>query len=83
MNTPSIGHSVSLFKNEELVKIITWAKGERIDKQYYVNAKDEFTLESSKDLFFKAEEFLIEIQLILNTIIFFWPIITFIFINIF
>lgn len=55
-----------LFRRKNLFEILSFAKKERIDKQYYINLKEEFDLESSKDLFFKAEEFLIEIKLLLN-----------------
>ncbi len=55
-----------IFRRRDLFDILSFAKKERIDKQYYVNLKEEFTIESSKNLFFKAEEFLIEIKLILD-----------------
>jgi len=55
-----------LFERPDLFKIISFAKKERIDKQYYV----DFTLteESVQDLLKKAENFLIEIKLMIKNI---------------
>jgi uncharacterized protein (UPF0332 family) len=55
-----------LFHRTDLYKTISFAKKERIDKQYYV----DFTLkkQSAKDLLGKAEDFLIQIKLIIKNI---------------
>ena len=49
-----------------IYKLISFAKRERIDKQYYV----DFTLtkESARDLIKKAETFLIKMKLIIKNI---------------
>jgi uncharacterized protein (UPF0332 family) len=59
-----------LFKENELVKIISWAKGERIDKQYYVETQQliKVTKESCNEIILKAEDFLIKIRLLINNI---------------
>ena len=51
-----------LFGNKELLKIISWAKVERIDKQYYVETQQivKVTKESCNEMILKAEDFLIE-----------------------
>jgi uncharacterized protein (UPF0332 family) len=53
-----------IFGRNDLYKLISFAKEERIDKQYYV----DFTLtkESAQDLLRKAEDFLVEIKLLIN-----------------
>lgn len=58
----------NLFKDIELFKIISLAKEERIDKQYYVESEQnsEITENSSKDLTSKAEGFLIKIKLFIS-----------------
>lgn len=64
--------SILLFKKLygriDLFKIISSAKKERIDKQYYVISKQNFTLteESAKDMLLQAEKFLIQIKLIIK-----------------
>lgn len=57
-----------LFEKVELFKIISFAKEERIDKQYYVTSKENFVLtkESAKDMIEKAEDFLVKIKLIMS-----------------
>ncbi len=57
-----------LFKAFELFKIISFAKEERIDKQYYVESQQTslVTEDSSKDIISKAETFLIKIKLLIN-----------------
>jgi len=59
-----------LFENNELFKIISKAKEERIDKQYYVQSKQlaMLTENSTKDLFMNAESFLINIKSIINNL---------------
>lgn len=62
--------SIVLFKNLfgriHLFKIISFAKEERIDKQYYVTSKKNFILtkESAGDMTKKAEDFLIKNKII-------------------
>ncbi len=53
-----------LFNRADLFKTISFAKEERIDKQYYT----DFTLtkESAEDMTLKAEEFLVQIKLLIN-----------------
>lgn len=57
-----------LFGEENLSKIVLFAKEERIDKQYYVSGKDEFQLNkgSTGEMMKSAEDFLIEIKLIID-----------------
>src|SRR3990167_9328518 len=57
-----------LFGNKDLVKIISWAKGERIDKQYYVETQQiaKVTKESCNEMILKAEDFLVKIKLLIN-----------------
>jgi uncharacterized protein (UPF0332 family) len=57
-----------LFENKELVKVISWAKGERIDKQYYVETQQivKVTGESCNEMILKAEEFLVKIKVIIS-----------------
>jgi len=57
-----------LFDNRELVKIISWAKSERIDKQYYVETQQivKATKESSNEMILKAEDFLVKMRLIIS-----------------
>lgn len=62
--------SMILFKNlfgrMDLHKTITFAKKERVDKQYYVDFI--LTKESAIDLLKKAEEFLVKMKLIIKNI---------------
>jgi len=57
-----------LFENKELVKIISWAKGERIDKQYYVETQQivKVTKESCNEMMIKAEDFLVKMKLLIS-----------------
>ena len=51
-----------LFGSGDLFKIISFAKEERIDKQYYVTSEKNFVLtkESAEDMAMKAEDFLVK-----------------------
>src|SRR3989339_539210 len=57
-----------LFENKELVKIIFWAKEERIDKQYYVETQQivKVTKESCDEMILKTEDFLVKIKLLIS-----------------
>lgn len=57
-----------LFGEASLFKIISFAKEERIDKQYYVSSKEDFKLaeESAGDMLKKAEIFLVDIKLVIS-----------------
>ena len=57
-----------LFKENSLVKIISWAKEERIDKQYYVETQQivKVTKGSCNEMILKAEDFLVKIKLLIN-----------------
>ena len=57
-----------LFNQEDLSKIILFAKEERIDKQYYVSSSDKFQLnkESTEEMIKVAEDFLVEITLLIE-----------------
>ena len=57
-----------LFDNKEMVKIISWAKEERIDKQYYVETQQivKVTKESCNEMILKAEDFLVKMKLIIS-----------------
>ncbi|MCX6748159.1 MAG: hypothetical protein NT076_00995 [Candidatus Pacearchaeota archaeon] len=54
--------------NQDLVKIISWAKEERIDKQYYVETQQivKVTKESCNEMILKAEDFLVKMKLLIN-----------------
>ncbi len=56
-----------LFGRKDMFKLISFAKEERIDKQYYVTSKKNFVLtrESAKDMLMKAEDFLVKMKLII------------------
>ena len=56
----------NLFGNVGMFKIISFAKEERIDKQYYVDFV--LTKGSAQDLFAKAEEFLLQMKLLINSL---------------
>src|SRR3989338_1073125 len=72
----SENHSVSiilfnkLFENKELVKIVSWAKEERIDKQYYVETQQivKVTKESCNEMILKAEDFLVKMKLLISEV---------------
>lgn len=57
-----------LFGKLEMFKMISFAKEERIDKQYYVISKENFVLtkESAKDMVEKADNFLVKMKLIIS-----------------
>ena len=59
-----------LFRRKDLFKIISFAKEERIDKQYYVTSEKNFVLtkESAEDMVVKAEDFLVKMKLIISEI---------------
>jgi uncharacterized protein (UPF0332 family) len=59
-----------LFDLIDLFKIISSAKGERIDKQYYVTSKQNFiaTKDATKDMLIKAEDFSIKIRLFIKNL---------------
>lgn len=56
-----------IFSETELFKIISFAKKERIDKQYYVTSDKNFVLtkESAIDMVKKAEDFLLRMKLVI------------------
>ncbi|MBU0530052.1 MAG: HEPN domain-containing protein [Nanoarchaeota archaeon] len=55
-----------LFRRTDLFRIISSAKKERIDKQYYVSSKDNGKLEASsaREMTTDAEDFVLKIRLI-------------------
>ena len=57
-----------LFGDKDLVKIISWAKRERIDKQYYVETQQivKVNKESCNEMITKAEDFLVKMNLIIS-----------------
>lgn len=57
-----------LFGRIDLFKIISFAKEERIDKQYYVTSEKNFVLtkESAEDMVTKAEDFLVKMKLVIS-----------------
>ncbi len=59
-----------LFNKPDLTKIVYWAKGERIDKQYYIETQQiaKATKESCNEMLLKAEDFLIKIKLLINEV---------------
>ncbi len=59
-----------LFDIDDLFKIISFAKEERIDKQYYVTSKDDFILtkESAQDMLAKSETFIIQTKLFIESL---------------
>ena len=59
-----------LFENKDLVKVISWAKEERIDKQYYVETQQiiKVTKESCNEMVLKAEDFLVKIKLLISEV---------------
>ena len=65
--------SIILFKNLfnklDLFKIISFAKKERIDKQYYVTTeKSEITKDSAEELVLKSEDFIVKMKLIIKNL---------------
>ena len=59
-----------LFGKNDLFELVSFAKKERIDKQYYVSSKQNIALteESSKDMLIKSEEFLVQMKLAITNI---------------
>ena len=58
-----------LFGEEELFKIISDAKKERIDKQYYVTTeKDEITKEIAVELLNNAEDFVLKTKVVIKNL---------------
>lgn len=59
-----------LFNEKELTRLISFAKEERIDKQYYVESQQTFkvTEESCKDMIEKAEDFSIKIRVLIGNL---------------
>ncbi len=54
---------------EDLFKAISFAKRERIDKQYYVSPKNSApTREATQDMLSNAEEFLVKMKLLIGSI---------------
>src|SRR3989344_7288746 len=55
-----------LFGRADLFKTISFAKEERIDKQYYVTSKKDFVLtkEATEDMLKMAEDFLVKMKLL-------------------
>ena len=58
----------SLFDEEALYQVISFAKEERIDKQYYVESYQtiKVTKESCNDLIIKSEDFLVKMKLVIS-----------------
>ena len=52
------------------MKILSWAKEERIDKQYYVETQQivKVTKGSCNEMILKAEGFLVKMKLLINEI---------------
>lgn len=58
-----------LFSKQELFKLISDAKEERIDKQYYVaTEKDEVTKEATQELLVNTENFVVKMKLIIKNL---------------
>ena len=58
-----------LFDKEELFNLISDAKKERIDKQYYVTTeKDDVTKDIADELLKNAEDFVLKIKVIIKTL---------------
>ena len=58
-----------LFGKDDLYKLISDAKKERIDKQYYVTTdKDEITKEIADELLNNAEDFVLKIKVVIKTL---------------
>jgi uncharacterized protein (UPF0332 family) len=57
-----------LFKRKDMAKVLFWSKGERIDKQYYVETQQivKVTKESCNDMILKAEDFLVKMKLFIS-----------------
>ena len=58
-----------LFEEEKLYKLISDAKKERIDKQYYVTTeKDEVTKEIADELLNNAEDFILKVKFVMKNL---------------
>jgi uncharacterized protein (UPF0332 family) len=58
-----------LFEENDLFKLVSNAKKERIDKQYYVTTeKDEITKEIAEELFNNAEEFVLKMKVVIKNL---------------
>jgi uncharacterized protein (UPF0332 family) len=58
-----------VFRKNELFKLISDAKKERIDKQYYVTTeKDEITKEAAEELLNDAEDFVLKMRLVIKNL---------------
>jgi len=58
-----------LFEENDLYKLISDAKKERIDKQYYVTTeKDEITKEIADELLNNAEDFVLKIKIVIKNL---------------
>ena len=58
-----------LFKEDDLYKLISDAKKERIDKQYYVTTeKDDITKEIADELLNNAEDFVLKIKVVIKNL---------------
>jgi len=58
-----------VFAEKELYKIISAAKTERIDKQYYVTTeKDEITKDIAEELLHDAEEFVLKMKVVMRNL---------------
>jgi len=57
-----------LFDTEDLFRVISFTKRERIDKQYYVESQQtiRLTKESCKDIILKTEGFLVKMKLFIS-----------------
>ncbi len=58
-----------LFREKDLCKIISDAKKERIDKQYYVTVeKDKITEEIAEELLNNAEDFVLRMKVVIKNL---------------
>jgi len=58
-----------LFNRIDLFKTISFAKEERVDKQYYIASKqDVLTKRSAQEMYTKAENFIIKMKLLINNL---------------
>ena len=58
-----------LFSENDLYKLISDAKKERIDKQYYVTTeKDEITKDIAEELLNDAEDFILKMKLVIRNL---------------
>ena len=67
-HTASIILFRELFNNTKMLEEISFAKGERIDKQYYVESQQivKATKESCKTIIYLAEEFIIRMKTLIS-----------------